>query len=388
MEFRIVTEQDQKAVEWLWSYCFENHEPFFSWYFKEYYQNSNTIGAFENEQLLSCLQLIPYTIYLRGQKLDTSYIVGLASYPEARRGGMVEKLLQESLKEMRQRGHYVSLLMPFKSGFYAPYQWELCYHHYKYTIPLENLRPLSSPYGNFVRVEGVQKLDAFNQVYLGFMQGKHGYVVRNSQTWQLLFEEHKGEGGYTYLLENQGNSEGYILYYLKDNKILVREMAYTNISAQKSLLQFLYNHRSQVKNLEWNAPLDDASYFFLPDHQEGVTLFPFMTARIVDVEQALQAISYPEGVKEELTIKVEDDLAPWNNQSFHLHVQNGKGTVSTTSREAAISIKIGAFTQLLFGRLSTSELYYQDRLQISDMDDVKRLNKIFPKCNNYINEYY
>jgi len=388
MKFRIMTEADRKAIQWLWAYCFESYEPFFSWYFREYYQTGNTLGAFENEKLLSCLQLIPYKILLRGQVLSSSYIVGLASYPEARRGGIIKKLLQTSLEEMRCRDHAVSLLMPSEAGFYYPYQWQFCYHHYKYHIPLEDLRPVSEHYGIFIRVEGLEKVDDFNRIYRAFVKNKHGYVIRSSKNWRLLFEEHKGEKGYTYLLENQGVPEGYVMYYLKDNKLLVREMAYTSVKAQKSLFQFLYNHRSQVETLEWNASFDDTTHFFLPNPKKGITLYPFLMARIVDVQRALTLISYPEGVQAEIILTIEDDLASWNNQTFSLNICNQQAEVYPVSKEPTVAISIGALSQLLFGILRARDILYQGRLKAKNLKEVKILDEIFPVCNNYINEYY
>ncbi|MDK2822817.1 MAG: hypothetical protein PWQ67_659 [Clostridia bacterium] len=388
MEIRITTDDDLERVKWLWAYCFESYEPFFSWYFREYYQVENTLGAYEKSKLVSCLQLIPYKLYLRGQVLPTSYIVGVASFPEARRGGTIEILLKASLEEMRRRGHAVSLLMPFKAGFYYPYQWEICYHHYKFNINLEDLRPVSLSYGEFTPVMGMENIADLNQVYNQFVNNKHGYIVRDERNWRLALEEHQGEKGFTYILKHQGVPKGYVMYYLKENQLLVREMAYSNFEAQQSLFQFLYNHRSQVAKLEWNAPLDDMSYFFLTDPKQGITLYPFLTARIVDVQQALTQIFYPQEIEGEVILKIEDNLAPWNNQIFRVHVRDQQAEVYPVDQEPSIIIGIGAFTQLLFGRLSIHDLLNIKRLTINHPEDVEFLGSLFPVCNNYINEYY
>lgn len=388
MEFRLVTEAEKKEVEWLWAYCFENYDPFFTWYFSKYYQTKNTFGAFEDDKMYSCLQLIPYNIKLRGKNLPTSYIVGLSSFPEARRGGIVKGLLQASFEEMRKRKHYINLLMPFKASFYYPYDYEICYHHIKYTLPLEDLRPIAKPYGKLVRVDNHENIPKLNTAYLAFLQDKQGYVIRSEHNWQLYLEEHFGEKGFIYLLENDDKEpEGYIFYYVKDNKVLVREMAYSNIKAQRSLFQFIYNHRSQVENLEWNAPVDDSTYFFLPDPKKGVTNFPFMTARIVDVVGALNTISYPVEIETQIVINVIDGLVHWNNGSFELIVVNGQGKISPSTKEADVTISIGALSQLLFGRLTAKELLYQEKLR-GTQQYVNLLEKLFPPCVNYINEYY
>ena len=70
---------------------------------------------------MACLtHLNPYTLCLRGKAVDTSYIVGLATHPAARRSGVGGKLLTAALKEMKRRGHYIHILMPSKAGFTSP----------------------------------------------------------------------------------------------------------------------------------------------------------------------------------------------------------------------------------------------------------------------------
>ncbi|KJS83010.1 MAG: hypothetical protein JM58_13400 [Peptococcaceae bacterium BICA1-8] len=388
MDIRLTTIQDLEQVKSLWAYCFENHEPFFSWYFREYYQGENTLGAFEKDRLLSSLQLIPYNVYLRGQVLPTSYIVGVASFPEARRAGTVGKLLVESLAELRRRGHAISLLMPFKASFYYPYQFEFCYHHYKYDLNLDDLKPVTITYGDFLAIKGTDNILEFNEVYQEFVSNKHGFIVRDTRNWRLLLEEHEGEKGYSYLLKKDEKAEGYIMYYLKDDKMTIREMAYSNQQAQMSLFQFIYNHRSQVKKLEWIAPLDDTTCFSLADPKEGISLYSFLTARIVDVESLLTKINYPAGISADLVISVADNWAPWNNNKFRISVNNGQAVVQITKEEAHISIDIGALTLLIFGRLSVWDLLYKERLALKDNSYVLVLESLFPPCNNYINEYY
>jgi predicted acetyltransferase len=390
MEFHIAQAKDQAAIEWLWDYCFEKRDDaFFQWFFTRYYRMENVLGGYEEDTLVSCLHLIPYELYLRGRELSASYIVGVATYPEARRGGTIRQLLQAALEEMRRRGRYVTILMPSKAGFYYPYQWELCYHHYKYMVPLEDLRGISRARGAFRQVQSEADIEKIQRVYQDFVADKHGYAVRSEKRWQFLLEEQTIERGFTYLLEHEGQPEGYIIYLLRDNRVLVREMAYTSIAAQKALFQFLYNHRSQVEFLEWNAPLDDTTYMVLPEPKKEIRLFPFMTGRLVDVQAVLETICYPQGVTMKVAFDIQDELADWNNRTFTLEVAEGRGTVEVSRRcDGEIKCAIGSFSQLFFGRVSGRQLLKMGRLTAEYPASIEKLELLFPKCNNYINEYY
>ena len=134
MDFRIATSQDTPQVEALWAYCFEPKEdPFFQYYFSNCYEPENTVVGIQEGQLLSTVHLRQYNINVRGAILPTSYMVGVATHPAARRGGVGGALLLHSLEELRRRGQGITILMPSKAGFYQQYGWDLYAHQWVQT---------------------------------------------------------------------------------------------------------------------------------------------------------------------------------------------------------------------------------------------------------------
>lgn len=388
MEYKMVSSQEEHAVKQLWHYCFEkNYDPFFKWYFTYYYKNSNTLGCYRNGSLSACLQLIPYTVFLRGRTADVSYIVGVSTYPDARGTGSVGGLLRAALAEMKSRGQYACILMPSRAEFYYPHQWELCYHHYKYMVAMSALKDIAVASGSFTPYQGMEDIEKLTFVYENFVQDKHGYVVRSQQNWQQLIESFGVEEGYIYILENAGKPVGYIFYTLQDRKLFVREMAYISQDAQQALFRFIYNHHSQADIMEWYAPYDDLTYFRLPDPKKEVVLYPFMSGRIVDVQKALESLEVPADLKCHFTLKILDSLASWNNCCFAVFVTKGKVSIALADGQPDIECSIGAFSQLFFGRLSAKELAYMGRLSGTERT-LGLLERIFPKCCNYINEYF
>ncbi|VBB06813.1 acyl-coa n-acyltransferase [Lucifera butyrica] len=390
MEIQMARQPDEAAVKRLWDYCFEKkEEPFFKWYFSQYYRLDNVLTVKRQEKLIACLHLNPYELFLRQTAMAVSYIVGVATAPEERGGGVIRPLLQAALYEMRKRGHAVSILMPSKAGFYYPYEWELCYHHYRYDLPLDSLAGLPKAAASvsfYQREDDIGKLD---QIYRQFTRNKHGYTMRGRLNWQQLIEEHQLENGYVCLWEDDNGPAAYLFYILQERKMIVREMAWVNQPTQNGVLRFLYQHRAQADTWEWNAPLDDLTCFMLPDPKQGISLFPFMSARVVDVGLALEKIYYPETGPLAITIAVKDELAEWNQRLFSLEVREGKGKVTACAAQVGdVECSIGAFTQLFFGRLDANDLLRMGRLNIQSEKALADLLRLFPKCHNYINEYY
>ena len=389
MEFRIADESARKEIERLWAYCFEPAEhPFFQWYFTNYFRPENVLAGFDDSQMSCCLHLNPYEIYVRGSVLPTSYIVGLATKPEARRGGVAGQMLAAALVEMRRRGHWLNLLMPSRAGFYYPYEWQLCYHHVKYRVNLDELRPVAHGAGIFRPVDAGD-FTALDSVYRHFVSARHGYVVRREENWRHLLDSHYAENGYAYLLEQNGDPVGYLLYAFREGRMVIGDMAYTSMEGCRSLLNFMYNHRATVPVAEWDGPLDDILPLLLPNPKEGVSHWPFMAARVVDVAQALAALTYPKEAEGCLKLAVSDRLADWNNGVFAINVRAGKAEVQPLGAvgEADIVCNVGALGQLIFGRLSAVELAYLGTVTGQE-DKVLLLDQLFPKCNNYINEYF
>ena len=109
MEFRIATAADTKAVENLWDYCFENKEdPFFQYYFNKAYEPEHTMVGYDGTLLASMVHLRQYTLNVRGALVPVSYMVGVATDPVARRGGIGGQLLMASLEEFKKTrsGYY------------------------------------------------------------------------------------------------------------------------------------------------------------------------------------------------------------------------------------------------------------------------------------------
>ena len=182
MEFRMAQPADTEQVSSLWAYCFEPKEdPFFQYYFENCYEPENTMVGLEQGQLLSTVHLRQYDLAVRGHVLPTSYMVGVATHPAARRGGVGGQLLLASLRELRQRQQGITILMPSKAAFYQQYGWELYCHQWVQTMPLNDLRPLTDRTMHFGLINSVEQWSWLAPVYEEYTQGLSGFAVRGEK---------------------------------------------------------------------------------------------------------------------------------------------------------------------------------------------------------------
>ena len=388
MECKLITGQDEESVKKLWAYCFEREDhPFFKSYFSHVYNPQNILGVYEKKMLLGCLHLNPYQIYLRGRVWPISYVVGVGTYPAARNQGVAKKMLNQAFHEMRQRGHFISLLMPFSAAFYYPYDFSLCYKYFKYEIPIIDLKKILHKWGVFHEVQENNTAE-LSCVYDQFTAGKHGYVLRDKSAWRQWISAHRAEQGNLYYLEKDGQPQGYIAYYLLEDKIFVKEMAYTCFAAQKAILALIYSHYSQVDKLVWQSPEDDQMFYFLPNPHKSMKLIPHMMGRIIDVAEVLAKTCVPYEELNGLCLKVLDRYADWNHQTFKIEVAQNEVKVTPLGEHPYdICCSVGALTQLIFGARTASELAFTGELT-GNKDIIQMLTTFFPKCCNYFNEEF
>ncbi|MFZ5966997.1 MAG: GNAT family N-acetyltransferase [Bacillota bacterium] len=395
MKIQLLEKKDLLAAKALWGYAFEKNEPFYSWYFDEVAKPQNILGIFDENKLVSCLQLNPYRLYVNNTVYDTSYIVGVITDPGCRNKGLMKKLMSSAIEEMHRRHQAVSILMPFDTGFYRPYGWELYCSQLRYEIPVEVLKDISSKKGAFSSIQPDQDIDGLDSIYRQFLHQHQGYVLRSNENWAHILQDLSCDGGHGYLLKNdEGESLGYILYFVKDGKLSVKEVCAISWEAYRSIFGFMLSHSSQIKTVEWNGPSDDLMYLMLrdtlqPEYTNSIRIVPFMAGRVIDVKKALEESRFDSSLSCSFTMKITDTYAPWNDKVFHVHIKDGTANVTDTSAESPDMVcSINTFSQLFFGAFGMDEAIFYQGMIVNNPSIRPNLSKVFFKKQNYINEYF
>lgn len=396
LKFRIAKESDTKEVKRLWTYCFEPEDhPFFKYYFDTAYEPDNTMVGIDRSYLVSTVHLRQNTIRVRGVDLPMSYMVGVATDPIVRRSGVGKKLLKAALGELKERGQGLTILMPSSAGFYQNYGWDLYAHQWVQTMKLDELAPLLKKLDktlSFGMLRSPREWKRLAGVYETYTKPLSGYAVRKEKEWVRLLESIFAEGVQVgYVKNDSGQLEGYCFYRLGEPEIAVSEFVYTTRRAQKALLNFLYNHRSQGESVRWNEGMIDQGYIFHTNGKTGHSTMPFMMSRIVDVKLAMESIPVPVALEGAIQFGVKDPLCEWNHGTYVVSYKEGKAQVVKHKEHVDINAKlvfsVGALSLLLMGRMSATELAFEETLEGPD-DILEVLNRAYPRQNTYINEWW
>ena len=98
------------------------------------FQQAQVLGWFDGDNLISQCVVYPMRVRIFGQIYDMGGLTGVGTYPEYANHGLMNKLLEHALHDMRQRGQYISYLYPYSIPFYRHKGWEIISDKITYEI--------------------------------------------------------------------------------------------------------------------------------------------------------------------------------------------------------------------------------------------------------------
>lgn len=393
MEIRYAKEEEIESIKEIWSYCFNDTESFMKYYFNDKYKSENTVVALDEGKIISSLQLNQYKLLLNSKVYNTSYVVGVSTLPEGRGAGYMNKVMKFTLNELYKKGQLVSILMPIDYRLYRRFGYEHCYDQIEYTINTDDLKNFKSS-GKMIK-SNLSQIDDLIQIDRTFLNEVNGNVLKDEHYYENLFKEIQSEDGFLYI--HEGNEkDGYIVYFLQEDKMFVRELFYKNIDALKSMLKFIYNHNTQCKIVTISTPTIDKIRFILDNPKDSdIKIKPFMMGRIINVKKFIEDIDIEKDINSSFNLLIEDKFIDENNGLFKISIQNKKVSVEQLDKKGAekpqedfdIKLDINTLTQLSFSYIDVDEAIFLNDIKDVSEETLETLDCIFSKKNTYINEY-
>lgn len=376
MNTRIATKSDHKQIQNLLEYDLINSYPQLQWSLEHSIDWNRTIVTENNGTVISCAARTSYELALYGQYVPADYLNMLATAPQHRRQGFGSQTMHASLTDARAKGGVLCFTVPSNYTFFQKYGFRTAYQFKQYRFSVADLPDFhTNGEFSFVTLSHIP-YETLNIIYEYYMADKNAYAKRTKEKWQTILEDlFVNFGGKAVLLSQGGAPVGYLLYLLHGDAMYIYEAAYTNAQAQQSLLGFIKNHSMQVKNISMKMPENDLTHLYFCDKRDAVTLCPFATARLVNVQTALQIAGG--FATSPFAVSVIDPIIPENNAVFYVDHQ----TAVPTDAHPDFTTDIGTLTQLFLGFLSVPDAM---RLNLIS-GNAQAAAAAFSKRTNYIN---
>lgn len=371
-EFRQVPDDDRDAFRSMVSYAFSPEDGPFDPEDADDPPPGATVGTRYglydgDDDLLTVCKLIDFRTRVRDEFHDLHGLSAVASPPEHRRRGHVGEMLHESLVQSREEGVYLSALWPFKRSFYGQYGWATGTRAVEHELDPDTLSfAPDHDHGAFV------ELDADDWERAGAVHEAHGApyeltMDRTEEWWRTRVFAGWRDDPFAYGFERDGELAAYLTYTVEDGDektLHVRDWAAVDHDARLAVMRFLADHDSQVETVHVWTPEDADLLDLLPDTDDveaRMRLCPMV--RLVDVPDALEALSYPEDATRDLVLDVTDPLADWNDDTYRLRVTDGTATVERTDASPDVELGVGALSELYVG--------YRDAHALATVGDVE-----------------
>lgn len=389
MEVRFAHHQETMEICNLWNYCFDDSPDFVEWFFKVRYDPLNTLVVSKDQRICSALQILPYDMVLRGKKMATSYIVGVSTWPEDRGRGYVSELLIKSLKIMRDRGQWISILLPFNYGFYRKYGWETCYSYNQYSGNRDAFSKLIGNIeqrGEFRPISLPKDLSYLTSSYTSYVKNLNGYIIRNQSDWERILWDIKIDGGNGYIYLRDNEAAGFILLVRDKDELTIRALYSADILGYKEILEFAVNYDPASNRIVWSDRSGEGPITHMTESGLDKKEKPFVMGRIIDVQRAFENMNLAKEI--DLVIEVLDPLLEWNNMKFCFTNMNDGISVFTTSNRPDFRIPISTLSQMLWGYYTAHQAIQYGLIKIYNREKIGDLDTLFPKTTSYIYEDY
>ena len=168
-----VTEQELNSIGWQEKEMIRAKYPTM--------QKADVLGWFDQENLVSQVAVYPMKVRIFGRTYEMGGLTGVGTYPEYSNQGLMHKLLEQALKNMRKKGQYISYLFPYSIPYYRRKGWEIISDKISYEIEDYQLPKNKQVTGDVRRVEADS--EELKRTYAIYAQQTHGAVLRDELAW-------------------------------------------------------------------------------------------------------------------------------------------------------------------------------------------------------------
>ncbi|SCG62358.1 GNAT family N-acetyltransferase [Micromonospora coxensis] len=349
-----------------------------------YNKGNRTLVVEEGGETRAAASAIPMRQNLRGRVLPMAGVAGVATHPLARRQGHVRALLHQLLDEMRDEGHRISALYPFRAGFYERFGY----------VGLPRARTVRfSPadLGPLLRADlpGEVTWERIGAGYAGYraftercLWERHGFAI---------FPDFRAVGlrdrddRWLVTARIDGTTLGVLTYRIDDHggELHGDDLLVDGPYARALLLQFLARHVDQVERISLQVPADELPELWLTDlavHVEARVSrpgSPAPMARLLSVDALAGLPAGPGRVRVELV----DDR--WLGGTHLLDGTTGQLELTSGGSAPSATLTAAGLSALAYGVLDPAEVAVRG-LGTVGPEAAAELRRLFPRQLPYL----
>jgi len=328
-----------------------------------------SLAAFDGEQMVGTVYSHDFELTLPGAtQIGAAGVTAVGVLPTHKRRGILTELKTCQLREAKQRGEAVAILIASESVIYGRFGYGVSSFLFDYEIDTRfgAFRPdLPEGGGRVVFVDEETADKVFPEVYERWWKQQPGAIPRTDEWWGSVRAERKpGADAHVIYEADDGSIEGYIRYSTRSKwtaglaDSTIAEQDFVTITERARLP--LWRHVLDVDLVRsvhmGGQPVDDPIRWWLANPRAlRVTRYgDFFWTRILDVVRALEARRYR--LDGEVVLGIDDALLEENSGRYALRIEEGVRRCERTDAAADIALPIASLGSLYLGGVTASDL--------------------------------
>jgi predicted acetyltransferase len=314
------------------------------------------LGAFDDAgRLLGKITDLPHEHWWGGRRVPAAGVSGVAVRPESRGGGVARALLRALLEHAHERGAAVSALYPTVSDVYRAAGWEVAGLLGAADLDTAGLPRPRDTEGVVLRPGAAEDLAQVTDLYEQVARVHDGLLTRRGGFFDEPAETPLPPGvDAVTLAEVDGELTGALLLgrgrgYGPDARLDVTTLLATTAATARALVGVLAGWRTVTRTVRVPLLAGDAVSTVLPLERALERGGQVWMHRPVDVVRAVTARGWPAAVRGRVAFRLADVLAPWNDGSWELVVEDGAGSLTPASDEPDLVLDVRGFGLLYCG---------------------------------------
>ena len=318
-------------------------------------------------------------------KYPVGFVTSVCTYPEHTGHGIMKRLMIQSLTRMRENHRPFALLYPYSIPLYRRLGWEIISNKMTYIVKDTQIpRKIQEP-GYVRRVEWNDR--QFMDLHTKFAQKTHGCLYRNNLAWEEYWRWDEDDTKVAIYYSSSDEPYGYMVYLINNDIMHVKEMISLNHEAQRGLWEFIHAHDSMIDEVRGNNYYSESIAFELDDSDIKETIRPYSMGRIIDVAEFFKSYACdPDEPDVCIRFEIEDELLPWNNDSFTFFFEKGHCVPTDREPDHVMKMTIASLTTLLLGYKTASKLYEMARIETTPQT-VECLDDLLFHHIPYVSDY-
>jgi predicted acetyltransferase len=343
------------------------------------------------------------TMWVRGAALPCQGVAYVGTSKSHRRisegpaKGIATRLMHETLRLAKERGHVLSALMPFRGSYYEHFGYGFVEGRTEWTVPLSVLPEGSFAGFRFYREEDFAGLAACHR---RIVEKGQCDIERPDSVWRYYLK--KAQEGHLIIdrPEKTGPVRGWMtmLQYSENGKDILKVMDRGADSAEGLQRQLCYlgSLRDQYSAVTLIMPGDLALNWMLKErqvphrmvnHAHAVTRpFTRMQVRILDHKRYLDALRLPESAEGSTFVAVQEPEG-WEIK-FRIDIDNGRCEATETSAPADATIPAHIWAAVATGHLRASEAWRLGLFSCRNPDAARVLDILAEGPRPFTHEYF